>query len=41
MIVINETWLYVLFAVVFLAWAEGLWGMSRDIKRSRRTEAAD
>jgi hypothetical protein len=41
MIIINETWLYVLFAVLFLAWAESLWGISRDIKRARRTEAAD
>ena len=41
MIIMQETWLYVLFAVLFVAWAESLWGMSRDIKRARRTDAAD
>lgn len=41
MVLINETWLYVLVAVLFLGWAESLWGMSRNIKRARLTEASD
>lgn len=35
MILINETWLYVLVAVWFLVWAEGLWGFSAPLGRCR------
>jgi hypothetical protein len=41
MTIINETWLYVLFAVLFLACAEGLRGLSQDINRARHTEGSD
>lgn len=41
MIIIKETWAYVLFAVWFVLWAEGLRRISRDIKRARPTETPD
>lgn len=40
-IIIDATWFYVLLAVLFVAWSASILLISRDIRRARRTEAAN